>query len=147
MSLFGLWRFCRSMPMLPGLVHFLFRFSSSHLPLAVLRFAKCVWIFSVYRANFLSCRQFASRNFFFFSFVLHYYIFLWFISSVGLCVNRFVEEHDDKKKQNKSTKFSLGRKPFICRHGPFSIWIAANNKKMSLTAWHKTHHWSLSAYH
>lgn len=76
----------------------------------------------VYRANFLSCGQFTSRIFFA---LLHFFM-IYFVC--GFVCEPNIERR--KKTQHKSTKFSLRRRPFICRHAVFE-WTAVNNKEMS----------------
>lgn len=88
---------------------FFLSFRSSHLPLAVLRSTKCVWFFWFTVRTFRAAGNLHREIFF--SFVRIITFFLWFISSVGLCVNRMFHPKKMRERKNKSTKFSLRRKP------------------------------------
>lgn len=122
--------------------HFFLSFRSSHLPLAVLRSTKCVWFFWFTVRTFRAAGNLHREIFF--SFVRIITFFLWFISSVGLCVNRMFHPKKMRERKNKSTKFSLRRKPFICRHAVRSI--ENSGKEQEIVSLHDTKTHQLIAF-
>lgn len=113
MSLF--WRFFRCQ-----VCSFFSLFKSSSFG-CVLHFTKCVW-FGL-PCEFFELRAICIENFF------RIITFFYDLFRLWVCV--WTEYWAKKiKTQHKSTKFSLRRRPFICRHAVFE-WTAVNNKKMS----------------